>query len=63
MTECIEAGCDRPPTARGRCGKHYQQWWKANGPREGRRPAIERFWAKVDKHGPVIDVASSEKAA
>ncbi|MBD1864162.1 MULTISPECIES: hypothetical protein [Trichocoleus] len=27
---CIEPGCQELAKARGWCGKHYQQWWKAN---------------------------------
>lgn len=27
---CCEPGCSELVRARGRCNKHYQQWWKAN---------------------------------
>ncbi len=55
-----EEDCDRLAKARGMCHKHYLRWWKSTPPRERQSPIPpprptpeQRFWAKVDKHGPV----------
>ena len=51
---CTIDGCDRRMLARGFCMTHYQRQKKA-----GLIPPLpttpERFWAKVDKDGPVPD--------
>lgn len=55
---CKIEDCGRPATSYGWCVKHYQRW------RAGRDPEAptwhdmtleERFWAKIDKDGPVPD--------
>jgi hypothetical protein len=56
---CKEEGCEKPVRAWGWCVMHYQRW-KAHGdpnivlrggPRAG--DPIARFWAKVNKDGPI----------
>ena len=51
--KCSVAGCssdlDENRRRRGMCGKHYQQWWKANGRKAPRPTPAERFWSKVAK--------------
>lgn len=50
---CIPPDCDGKPIARGMCGRHYAAWRKSHpGPLPQMTPE-ERFWAKVDKDGPV----------
>lgn len=55
--------CDHPVRKRGLCNKHYQRWR-----RHGDTTALvvrheggpeDRFWAKVDKHGPISSLLSS----
>ena len=29
---CVAESCDRPSRARGRCERHYKQWWTARPP-------------------------------
>jgi hypothetical protein len=60
---CSFPGCGEPRKARGYCKKHWRRWRKHGDPAvvaaggnklgERRRPLAERFWAKVDKNGPV----------
>jgi HNH endonuclease len=56
---CSVETCERTVTARGWCTAHYKKWAKYGDPLAGREfervtgsPA-DRFWAKVDKNGPV----------
>lgn len=50
---CSIDGCRNAFLARGRCKKHYSQWYSREGVRHARSiPASERFWPKVDKLGP-----------
>jgi hypothetical protein len=53
---CAIEGCDAPLIARGWCVKHYQRWRSNGDPlisRRSRGSLVDRFWAKVDKNGPV----------
>lgn len=57
-TPCSVPGCDRLAVGRALCGKHWQAWRKWGDPL-GHEPTpaeklSERFWANVDKNGPVI---------
>jgi hypothetical protein len=62
---CSIEGCERysDRLARGWCPAHYQRWLKHGDPFGGGAPSNrglpveERFWAKVDKDGPVPDYA------
>lgn len=53
---CTVDGCEKPIKARGMCAMHYHRFCRhgttADRPSRS-RPALERFWAKVDKNGPV----------
>lgn len=53
---CAVDDCERPAWNRGWCRMHYARWFRA-GTVEGNLrvliPAETRFWAKVDKNGPV----------
>lgn len=56
MRACNISGCSRAFKARGMCNTHYQQWRREyDGPRLSGRSYEERYWAKVDKNGPVSD--------
>lgn len=57
---CKIDGCDRPRVCRGWCRPHYNRWRTHGDPHAGgpfrplqSAPAEARFWAKVDKNGPV----------
>lgn len=49
--------CHAPHYARGMCEKHYKRWKTAGDPLIVKCPkgvpVADRFWAKVDKDGPV----------
>jgi hypothetical protein len=45
--------CGGKPLARGLCPKHYARWRTHGTPTPARRTVLDRFWAKVDKHGPI----------
>lgn len=50
---CTQPGCERKMLARGMCNRHYLAWRKSHpGPLPQMTPE-ERFWAKVDRGGPV----------
>jgi HNH endonuclease len=54
---CIVDGCELPRYARGWCSRHYGRWERHGDPLGGDSlrgcdPA-ERFWAKVNKDGPI----------
>jgi len=50
---CIVDGCSMKHRGLGFCSKHWRRW-KRHGTTDDRRPTVrERFWAKVDKNGPV----------
>lgn len=52
---CSIEDCSQPVLARGWCGRHYKRWQIHGDPTvcaRDRTPA-DRFWAKVDKAGPV----------
>jgi hypothetical protein len=51
-TVCTEAGCERPAAKRGLCRPHYRLRLK-DPARPSALTVEQRFWAKVDKHGPV----------
>lgn len=60
-TLCAVDGCERPGVSRGWCTKHYQRW-KRNGDPTALLstygvPAEDRFWAKVNKDGPISEYA------
>ena len=53
-------GCDRPRVGRGWCRMHYGRWRSHGDPNMivrvlHRGTAEQRFWAKVDRSGPVPD--------
>src|SRR5690242_7135330 len=57
---CPVPDCVRPIASKGYCDPHYRRWRKYGDPLGGRPevPRIngtpdQRFWPKVDKHGPV----------
>lgn len=55
---CLVGGCDKPTVGQGLCRKHYQRNWKHGDPSINLRPEMEqtleeRFWAKVNKDGPI----------
>jgi hypothetical protein len=53
---CVVAGCERPQKAHGLCTLHYRRhrkWGTTDLP--PKRTAAERFWAKVDKAGPIAE--------
>ena len=55
---CVIEGCERPAKAsRGWCWAHYLRWYRHGDVHYVGRvvyePAEVRFWAKVDKNGPV----------
>lgn len=55
---CSVEGCDRTASRRGWCFKHYRQWYDHASDDEVRRlprnqTDDQRFWAKVDKNGPI----------
>ncbi len=53
---CSIEGCHRRLIARGWCVKHYQRWQSTGDPtlaRVTRGPLEARFWAKVDRNGPI----------
>lgn len=48
--------CDQPAKAHGLCSKHYNRWRRHGDPMVALRlwgTLEERFWPKVDKHGPI----------
>ena len=59
MEQCSITGCERPKYCRGWCSKHYNRWHTHGDPlvvksRITKSPE-ERFWARVNKQGPVPD--------
>lgn len=50
---CKRPECRTTAHARGLCEKHYAAWRKATPIEERRLSPADRFWAKVDKSGPV----------
>lgn len=55
---CTVDGCEQPHRGRGYCNKHLLRWRKYGDPLMVREfpPVEDRFWAKVDKDGPVPEV-------
>ncbi len=60
FTPCSVPGCDRPAPARGGlCKGHWQRQYRDGDVRADRplsyrpEPLDQRFWAKVDKNGPI----------
>jgi hypothetical protein len=51
---CSIEGCDRVVAGRGWCEKHYRRWRFHDDPLWEPPTVADRFWAKVDKDGPVI---------
>lgn len=52
---CSISGCKKPAEKRGWCGMHYRRWHRfGTTDFVSTRPTAEtRFWAKVDKNGPI----------
>lgn len=57
---CSIEGCEKAVLARGWCASHYHRWKRHGDPLGGGRTRVihsgtsaQRFWAKVDKKGPV----------
>lgn len=58
MAICSIEGCNKPHLARGWCEAHYNRWRRNGDPLLDVRsqlviPAEVRFWAKVNKGGPI----------
>lgn len=54
ITKCSIAGCAYVGRLRrGWCSIHYGRWYTHGDPFYKRPSAEERFWAKVDKNGPI----------
>lgn len=54
---CTVQGCEEPYYRRVWCNRHYLRWRRTGDPLGSMRiPAVERFWANVDKDGPVNPV-------
>jgi hypothetical protein len=58
VVACSEDGCEKPARTRGWCVMHYSRvlrHGRLDGPthRTIRVPVEDRFWAKVDKDGPI----------
>src|SRR5688500_6610017 len=55
-TRCVADGCDRKVLARGRCQKHYDQFYRSEKFQRikaaPKRTTQERFWEKVSTDGP-----------
>lgn len=49
---CSIAGCETRIYGRGWCRLHYQRWYRHGDPLYERTDA-SRFWANVDKDGPI----------
>lgn len=59
-TICLVQECERSPEKRGWCGMHYRRWQRHGTTATPQRPKIrkpeeERFWAKVERDGPIPD--------
>jgi hypothetical protein len=58
---CSISDCGKSVKSRGWCEKHYMRWVRHGDPlKDPARPKVPpevRFWAKVDKNGPVPDYA------
>lgn len=56
---CTEADgglpCSNPIYKRTICRKHYRRWLRDPSVDRTQKPVEERFWAKVDKRGPVSE--------
>lgn len=54
---CSKEGCARTAVKRGMCNSDYMKW-RRRTPAADRpillAPAIERFWSRIDKNGPII---------
>lgn len=54
MKLCAVEGCASPHYAKGECRSHYDKRTRPSRATNKPRPtASERFWAKVDKDGPI----------
>jgi len=59
-SECLKEGRERPVKAQGLCGAHYARLLRHGDTTKldmRGEPAEVRFWAKVDKNGPLPDYA------
>ena len=53
---CTIDGCERPLIARGWCHTHYKRWQTHGTTDDPKRLSTEeRFWAKVDRNGPMCE--------
>lgn len=57
-TTCSIEGCESKTVGRGWCRKHYTRWSRTGGPLQAKYDRLDgdpllRWWAKVDKNGPV----------
>jgi len=57
---CSLPDCARPSYVKGFCGRHYTRYWRHGDPTLGASDhhsgsPEERFWAKVDKNGPLFN--------
>jgi hypothetical protein len=50
---CTIEDCGNPYKTRGWCGMHYSRWRKHGDPLWTALDMSERFWAKVDRNGPI----------
>lgn len=50
---CVRPDCHTEVLARSLCNRHYNAWIKVTPLAERRLTPAIRFWAKVDKEGPV----------
>lgn len=54
---CAAPGCDRVARSGGFCTRDYERWRMTGSPTPQRPTAEERFWAKVNRNGPVSERA------
>jgi HNH endonuclease len=54
MRRCSIERCGRQVHRRGWCSLHYERWRKFGSTEDPRPSPKQRFWAKVDKNGPLI---------
>lgn len=55
---CKIEGCDKPASSRGWCVAHYTRWHRHGDPLATSRIVGDdeaRFWAKVDRTGPLVE--------
>ena len=50
---CAIDSCQMQTLARGWCNIHYGRWYRHGNPLYQKPTMIERFWAKINKYGPI----------